>query len=176
MSLLQDRYALGYEWGGVLLAGVERGKSAVRLYNGYADRAARHAQHDAAAVDRRCGGYFAMALTGNPWLLVLAFGLVGAAKGCVLNTDSVLVAISAEDRTQGMNLAHSRFALGSLVCPLLIAALGLLHWRAPMIGLGLCGCLLWLELLRGADCRVGEPDGGTAGDSGTFSIPAASGC
>lgn len=149
MSLLQDRYALGYEWGGVLLAALSVGN----LLSGFTTGmlTVRRGMRNTTLLLSTGGaaGYFAMALTGNPWLLVLAFGLVGAAKGCVLNTDSVLVAISAEDRTQGMNLAHSRFALGSLVCPLLIAALGLLHWRAPMIGLGLCGCLLWLSYYAG---------------------------
>ncbi|MDO4270675.1 MAG: MFS transporter [Eubacteriales bacterium] len=149
MALLQDRYALGYEWGGILLAALSVGN----LLSGFTTGllTIRRGMRSTALLLTVGGaaGYLAMALTGNPWLLLAAFALVGAAKGCVLNTDSVLVAIAAENRTQGMILAHARFALGSLLCPLLIAALGLLHWRAPMLGLAVCGALLWLCYYRG---------------------------
>lgn len=145
MSLLQDRYALGYEWGGMLLAALSVGN----LLSGFTTgmMTVRHGMRSTALLIATGGalGYFIIALTGNPWLLLIAFALVGAAKGCVLNTDSVLVALAAQNRTQGMNLAHARFALGSLLCPLLIAALGLLHWRAPMFGLTVAGVLLWMS-------------------------------
>lgn len=143
MSLLQDRYAFGYEWGGVLLAALSVGN----LISGFTTGMMTvHRGMRGTTLLLSMGGaigYLLMALTGNPWLLTLAYACVGAAKGCVLNTDSVLVGMAALDRTQGMNLAHSRFALGSLVCPLLIAALGFAHWRAPMLGLAVCGVLLW---------------------------------
>lgn len=145
MSLLQDRYALGYEWGGLLLAALSVGN----LLSGFTTgmMTVRRGMRQTALLIAASGalGYFIIALTGNPILLLLAFALVGVAKGCVLNTDSVLVALAAENRTQSMNLAHARFALGSLLCPLLIAALGLLHWRAPMLGLTVAGVLLWLS-------------------------------
>ncbi|MDY3618011.1 MFS transporter [Agathobaculum sp.] len=142
MSLLQDQYALGYEWGGVLLAALSVGN----LLSGFSTGmlTVQRGMRNTALLLTPCAalGYLLMAFTGNPWLLVLAFGLVGVAKGCVLNTDSVLVALSAEERTRDMNLAHARFALGSLLCPLLIAALALPHWRGPMLGLTACGALL----------------------------------
>lgn len=143
MSLLQDRYALGYRWGGVLIAALSVGNLLAGFATGLLT--VRRGMRSTALLLTMGGaaGYLIMALTGNPWLLLIAYVCVGAAKGCVLNTDSVLVAMAADDRTRGMNLAHARFALGSLLCPLLIAALGFVHWRAPMLGLAVCGALLW---------------------------------
>lgn len=161
MSLLQDQYALGYEWGGVLLAALSVGN----LLSGFTTGmlTVRRGMRGTALLLTPCAalGYLLMAFFGNPWLLVLAFGLVGVAKGCVLNTDSVLVALSAEDRTRDMILAHARFALGSLLCPLLIAALALPHWRGPMLGLAACGVLLTASYVSARlPRRASRADGG----------------
>ena len=58
-----------------------------------------------------------------------------------------------------MNLIHACFATGSLLCPLLIAALGMggLPWWAPMAGLALCGAALWgVFALAGLPGRTGD--------------------
>ena len=67
-------------------------------------------------------GYGLMGLTGLPILLALAFFIVGIAKGSVLNTCTILVSGNSADRTRGMNLMHSCYACGALLCPFLIAA------------------------------------------------------
>ena len=57
--------------------------------------------------------------------------MVGIAKGSVINTCTILVSDHSADRTRGMNLMHSCYACGALLCPFLIAAaarvLSLIH-------------------------------------------------
>ena len=67
-------------------------------------------------------GYAMMGLSGAVAVLALGFFLVGIAKGSVINTCTILVSDNSADRTRGMNLMHSCYACGALLCPFLIAA------------------------------------------------------
>ena len=69
-------------------------------------------------------GYAMMGLSGAVAVLALGFFLVGIAKGSVINTCTILVSDNSADRTRGMNLMHSCYACGALLCPFLIAAAG----------------------------------------------------
>lgn len=89
-------------------------------------------------------GYGIMAVSGWVALLMLAFFLVGMAKGCTLNTCTILVGDNSENRTKGMNLMHSCYAMGALLCPFVISAAALLSGKIPMAVLALLGTLLWL--------------------------------
>ncbi len=46
-----------------------------------------------------------------------------------------------------MNLMHSCYALGALLCPFIIAAAGAVSGRLPMLVLGILGGTLWLTFL-----------------------------
>ena len=69
-------------------------------------------------------GYAMMGLSGAVAVLALGFFLVGIAKGSVINTCTILVSDNSADRTRGMNLMHSCYACGALLCPFFIAAAG----------------------------------------------------
>ncbi len=84
-------------------------------------------------------GYLLMGLSGITAVLMLSFLLVGIAKGCALNTCTLLVGNNSKDRTIGMNLMHACYAIGALSCPFVIA---LAHDLALII-LALVGLLLW---------------------------------
>ena len=136
--------------------GVERGKSAVRLYNGYADRAARHAQHDAAAVDRRCGRLFRHGADREP--LAAEYG---QRAGCDISggphpgNEPGAFALCA--RLAGMPAADRGARL---------AALARADDRARPVRLPAVA-----ELLRGPTAASGEPDGGRRGTVGLFPFP-----
>lgn len=89
-------------------------------------------------------GYLFMGLTGWMIILMLAFFLLGIAKGCTLNTCTILVGDNSENRTKGMNLMHSCYALGALLCPFFIAAAASFGTSVPLFVLAVCGGLLWL--------------------------------
>ncbi len=94
-----------------------------------------------------CVGYLLNVVTGSPFVLMTAFLLIGIAKGCVLNADSVLVGTHTSDRKTSMQIMHSFYALGALACPVLIS--GMLHWgeMTPMLGVSAVGAILWLVYL-----------------------------
>ena len=107
-------------------------------------------------------GYSLMATTGWVALLMVAFLMTGLAKGCTLNTCTLLVGNNCENRTRGMNLLHSCYALGALLCPFVISAAALVSGRLPMALLGVLGGILWLLF-----AWVPMEDGRKAGQTGT---------
>ncbi len=89
-------------------------------------------------------GYLCMGLTGWMAVLSMAFFLVGVAKGCCINTCTILVGDNSEDRTKGMNMMHSCYAFGALLCPFLIMAAAAAGVLVPMFALAVCGGAVWV--------------------------------
>ena len=89
-------------------------------------------------------GYAVMGLTGAVALLAAAFFVVGIAKGSVINTCTILVSDHSADRTRGMNLMHSCYACGALLCPFLIAAAARVSTELAVFLLAAVGLVLWL--------------------------------
>ena len=77
-------------------------------------------------------------------LLAAAFFVVGIAKGSVINTCTILVSDHSADRTRGMNLMHSCYACGALLCPFLIAAAARVSTELAVFLLAAVGLVLWL--------------------------------
>lgn len=89
-------------------------------------------------------GYAMMGLSGAVAVLALGFFLVGIAKGSVINTCTILVSDNSADRTRGMNLMHSCYACGALLCPFFIAVAGRVSGSFAVLVLAVLGLLLWL--------------------------------
>ncbi|HIT65586.1 MAG TPA: MFS transporter [Candidatus Ventrimonas merdavium] len=89
-------------------------------------------------------GYGLMSATLWVPALMAAFFLAGVGKGSTINTCTILVGDNCENRTKGMNLMHSCYAFGALLCPFLIAAAAGVSGRLPMASLGVLGACLWL--------------------------------
>lgn len=70
--------------------------------------------------------------------------MVGIAKGSVINTCTILVSDNSADRTRGMNLMHSCYACGALLCPFLIAAAARVSTELAVFLLAAMGLVLWL--------------------------------
>ena len=85
-----------------------------------------------------------MGLSGAVAVLALGFFLVGIAKGSVINTCTILVSDNSADRTRGMNLMHSCYACGALLCPFLIAAAAKVSTELAVFLLAALGLVLWL--------------------------------
>lgn len=147
VSLLQEQYSFAYSMTGTLLSLMSIGNllagfliamlpgilgmkpSILLLTVGYA------------------AGYVLMGVTGVELLLMLAFFLLGIAKGSVINTCTVLVSNNSTDRTKGMNLMHSCYACGALLCPFLIAAAAKISTSLAVFLLAALGVVLWLVYL-----------------------------
>ena len=107
VSLLQERYGFDYNVTGVLPAKIGLKATIITLSAGYEL------------------GYLWLGISGWMSILVLSFLLIGFAKGSVINMCTILVSNHSENRAKGMNIMHSCYALGALICPFVIAGAGL---------------------------------------------------
>ena len=107
-------------------------------------------------------GYLMMAVSGWAGLLLAAFFLAGVGKGSTINTCTILVGNNCANRTKGMNLMHSFYALGARLCPFIIAAAGVVSGRLPMLILGVLGATLWLAfVMTPMEAKGKDVSGGT---------------
>lgn len=65
-------------------------------------------------------GFFLIIVTGNPYLLVLAFFLTGISRGSISNFNNKTVNDISNSSPVALNFLHSLFAVGALISPFLI--------------------------------------------------------
>ena len=144
VSLLQERYGFAYGMTGTLLSLMSIGNLLAGLLAGALVGKMGMKPSVLLLTIGYAVGYGLMGLTGLPILLALAFFIVGIAKGSVLNTCTILVSGNSADRTRGMNLMHSCYACGALLCPFLIAAAARVSTELAVFLLAAVGLVLWL--------------------------------
>lgn len=147
VSLLQEQLGFAYGVTGTLLALMNIGN----LVSGFATGALPGKIGMKRTVVILSAGYFVgyLIMVVSSWagFLMAAFFLVGIGKGNTINTCTILVGNNSKNRTKGMNVMHSCYALGALLCPFLIAAAAVRGGRLPMLVLGILGITLWLTFV-----------------------------
>ncbi len=163
VSLLQDQHGFDYGVTGTLLSLMNIGNLAAGFMAGLLPGRIGMKKSVTLLTIGYAAGYIIMGVTGWVTLLMLAFFLLGIAKGSTINTCTILVGDYSKDRTVGMNLMHACYACGALLCPFFIAAAAKIGAAAPMLALAACGAALWLVFF------VTPMDGiaGKKGGSGT---------
>ena len=157
VSLLREQHGLSFTQTGTLLSMMSIGNMLAAFLAGWLPvRIGTRA-----AILLLCAGYMlgygVTALTGAAVLLMTAFFLVGLAKGAALNRCTVMVGMHTETRARSMQILHSCYACGALLCPFLINALNEAGKTLPMAGLAAVGLGLWLLLaLSGMEGRSGR--------------------
>ena len=121
VSLLQEEYGFAYGMTGTLLSLMSVGNLLAGLLIGMLPSVLGMKPSVLLLTIGYAAGYAIMGLTGAEILLALAFFMVGIAKGSVINTCTILVSDNSADRTRGMNLMHSCYACGALLCPFVFA-------------------------------------------------------
>ena len=144
VSLLQERYGFAYGMTGTLLSLMSVGNLLAGLLMGMLPSALGMKRSVLLLTIGYAAGYAVMGLTGAVALLAVAFFVVGIAKGSVINTCTILVSDHSADRTRGMNLMHSCYACGALLCPFLIAAAARVSTELAVFLLAAVGLVLWL--------------------------------
>ena len=143
VSLLQEEYGFAYGMTGTLLSLMSIGNLIAGFLVGVLPGALGMKRSVLLLTIGYAVGYSLMGLTGAVAVLALAFFLVGIAKGSVMNTCTILVSDNSANRTRGMNLMHSCYACGALLCPFLIAAARVSTALAVFL-LAVLGLMLWL--------------------------------
>ena len=144
VSLLQERYGFAYGVTGTLLSLMSIGNLIAGFLVGVLPGALGMKRSVLLLTIGYAVGYSLMGLTGAMAVLALAFFLVGIAKGSVMNTCTILVSDNSANRTRGMNLMHSCYACGALLCPFLIAAAARVSTALAVFLLAVLGLMLWL--------------------------------
>ena len=144
VSLLQEEYGFAYGMTGTLLSLMSIGNLIAGFLVGVLPGALGMKRSVLLLTIGYAVGYSLMGLTGAVAVLALAFFLVGIAKGSVMNTCTILVSDNSASRTRGMNLMHSCYACGALLCPFLIAAAARVSTALAVFLLAVLGLVLWL--------------------------------
>ena len=144
VSLLQEQYGFAYGMTGTLLSLMSIGNLIAGFLVGVLPSALGMKRSVLLLTIGYAVGYSLMGLTGAVAVLALAFFLVGIAKGSVMNTCTILVSDNSANRTRGMNLMHSCYACGALLCPFLIAAAARVSTALAVFLLAVLGLMLWL--------------------------------
>ena len=144
VSLLQEEYGFAYGMTGTLLSLMSVGNLLAGLLIGMLPSVLGMKPSVLLLTIGYAAGYAIMGLTGAEILLALAFFMVGIAKGSVINTCTILVSDNSADRTRGMNLMHSCYACGALLCPFVIAAAAKVSTALAVFLLAALGLVLWL--------------------------------
>lgn len=147
VSLLQEQYGFAYGMTGTLLSLMSIGNLLAGLLIGVLPGVLGMKPSVLLLTIGYAVGYGIMGMTGVETLLAVAFFLVGIAKGSVINTCTILVSDNSADRTRGMNLMHSCYACGALLCPFLIAAAAKVSTSLAVLALDVLGGVLWLVYL-----------------------------
>jgi fucose permease len=146
VSLLREQYGLSFAQTGTLLSMMSIGNMLAAFLAGWLPGKIG----TRAAILLLCTGYTlgygGTALTGAVILLMTCFFLVGLAKGAALNRCTVMVGLHTQNRNRSMQVLHSCYACGALLCPFLINALNGAGEKMPLAGLAACGLAMWLVL------------------------------
>ena len=124
VSLLQEKYGFAYGMTGTLLSLMSIGNLLAGFLTGVLPGVLGFKPSVLLLTTGYALGYGMMGLSGAELLLSVSFFLVGIAKGSAMNACTILVSDNSADRTRGMNLMHSCYACGALLCPFFIAAAG----------------------------------------------------
>ena len=147
VSLLQEKYGFAYGMTGTLLSLMSIGNLLAGFLTGILPGVLGMKPSVLLLTTGYAIGYGLMGFNGAELVLSLAFFLVGIAKGSAMNACTILVSTNSKDRTRGMNLMHSCYACGALLCPFLIAAAGRISTSLAVLALAVLGVVLWLVYL-----------------------------
>ena len=148
VSLLQEQYGFAYGMTGTLLSLMSIGNLLAGFLAGVLPGMLGLKPSVLLLTVGYTLGYGIMGFTGAEVLLAAAFFLVGIAKGSAMNACTILVSDNSADRTRGMNLMHSCYACGALLCPFLIAAAAKVSTSLAVFLLAALGVVLWLVYLK----------------------------
>lgn len=144
VSLLQEQLGFAYGMTGTLLSLMNIGNLLAGFATGLLSGKIGLKRTAAVLTAGYAIGYFMMSAAASVMLLMPAFFLAGVGRGSTINNCTVLVSNNSEDRTKSMNLLHGIYALGALLCPILISIAAGTAPKLPMVLLACCGTASWL--------------------------------
>ncbi len=145
ISLLQEQRGLDYGTAGSLLSVMSIGNLIAGFLTGALPVKIGTKRTILLLTSGYAIGYALMMLpsAGLP-LLFLSWAFVGFAKGCAINTCTLMVGNHSQDRTKGLNIMSAFYACGALLSPILAALAGRVSSYASYLVLAILGGLMWI--------------------------------
>ena len=134
---LSSEYGLSYGVSGMLLSAHQIGNLFAVFIAGILPYAIGRRWSTAILTSGIVLGLLLMTVTGNPFLLFIAFAFTGIGRGTLSNITNVVVGESAEKKTAGLNFLHASFAVGAFLAPFIVIASADLSWRTAPIAIAL---------------------------------------
>ena len=167
LPMLRADYGLSYSTGGLLVSAFNIGTMGAGLLAGFLPIFLGR-KHSFFLLSLTEGiGFLLIVLTGQPVALFFAFMIVGMARGAGTNYGNGVANELSADNSSLLNLINAMFALGALVCPVLLLGcnrFGPHGWKLAAViaaALGLISSATMLPMTLGnAPAQGGKPDFG----------------
>ena len=163
LPALSSEYELSYSVSGTLLSAHQIGNLISVFAAGVLPYAIGRRLSTTIMVSGIVLGLLLMTITGNPFLLFVAFALTGIGRGTLSNITNVVVGESAEKKTAGLNFLHAAFAVGAFLSPFIVIATVSFGWRTAPLAIAflmLCAIIAVAMRLPGTRSQRIKGDGG----------------
>ena len=163
LPALSSEYELSYSVSGTLLSAHQIGNLVAVFVAGFLPYAIGRKLSTSILASGIVLGLLLMTLTGNPFLLFVAFALTGVGRGTLSNITNVVVGESAAKKAAGLNFLHAAFAIGAFISPFIVIASAAFSWRTAPIVIALLMLLVIIAVavkLSGTKGKKAKGDGG----------------
>lgn len=129
LPAMQEEYAMSYALRGYVLSAHQIGNLCAVMIAGFLPYAIGRKQSTLLLGSCIVLGLLLMTVTGNPFLLLVAFALTGVGRGTLSNITNVVVSENAGNKAAGLNVLHASFAIGAFLSPFVAVAASRTQWR-----------------------------------------------
>lgn len=129
LPAMQEEYAMSYALRGYVLSAHQIGNLCAVMIAGFLPYVIGRKQSTLLLGSCIVLGLLLMTVTGNPFLLLVAFALTGVGRGTLSNITNVVVSENAGNKAAGLNVLHASFAIGAFLSPFVAVAASRTQWR-----------------------------------------------
>ena len=134
LPAMQVEYDMSYALRGYVLSAHQIGNLLAVLLAGFVPYAIGRKKSTILMGSLTVLGLLIMTLSGNPFLLIMAFSFTGMGRGTITNITNVVVNENAGNKSAGLNLLHASYAIGAFISPFAAVVATRYQWR----------CAAWL--------------------------------
>ena len=129
LPAMQVEYGMSYALRGYVLSAHQIGNFLAVLLAGFVPYAIGRKNSTIMMGSLTVFGLMIMTLTGNPFLLILAFAFTGMGRGTITNITNVVVNENTGNKSAGLNILHASYAIGAFISPFAAVVATKYEWR-----------------------------------------------
>lgn len=129
LPAMQAEYSMSYALRGYVLSAHQIGNFLAVFLSGFIPYAIGRKRSTLILGSLIVCGLVLMTLTGNPFLLIVAFAFTGMGRGTLSNITNVVVTEKTGNKSAGLNILHASFAVGAFISPFVALIATRYQWR-----------------------------------------------